>query len=72
MNKLCVLIFTESQHKPLRRPDIWPNFKQSLIKCLTFVVIISAFVLQIVCDWTDYPARMKTLVNIVADQVSML
>lgn len=21
------------------------------------------------CDWTDYPARMKTLVNIVADQL---
>ncbi|XP_060534592.1 UDP-N-acetylglucosamine--peptide N-acetylglucosaminyltransferase 110 kDa subunit isoform X2 [Cylas formicarius] len=28
-----------------------------------------AHCLQIVCDWTDYDARMKKLVNIVADQL---
>jgi len=28
-----------------------------------------AHCLQIVCDWTDYNTRMKTLVNIVADQL---
>jgi protein O-GlcNAc transferase len=28
-----------------------------------------AHCLQIVCDWTDYNSRMKTLVNIVADQL---
>ena len=28
-----------------------------------------AHCLQIVCDWTDYPSRMKTLVSIVADQL---
>lgn len=28
-----------------------------------------AHCLQIVCDWTDYSSRMKTLVSIVADQL---
>merc|ERR1719326_2289585 len=28
-----------------------------------------AHCLQIVCDWTEYPSRMKTLVSIVADQL---
>ena len=30
---------------------------------------IETFTFQIVCDWTDYSARQKTLVGIVADQL---
>lgn len=38
---------------------------------LIFVVVITVVktVLQIVCDWTDYSARMKRLVQIVQDQL---
>lgn len=34
-----------------------------------FWMLISFFVFQIVCDWTDYDERMKKLVSIVADQL---